>query len=286
MKLNAWFPSVQIGNDPTAIRDWAQAAEDLGYEYIEVPDHVFGATARDGWTPRYDAFDPFHETFTTMAYLAAITTNIKLSSGVLILPQRQTGVVAKQAAEVDILSEGRLRLGVGVGWNHVEYGALGCEWKTRGLKQREQIEVLKKLWTEKLVTYKGQFHDYEEVTIVPSPKQNTIPIWLGGSADAVLKRVAELGDGWMPILPPDDSAKIALDKLGDHLNKFNRSRNDFGIEAWLRFHDNDPDAWAKAADGWRGLGADMAMLYPMWKVDGIDSQIEILQRFQQVASGG
>jgi len=286
MKLNAWFPSVQIGNDPTAIRDWAQAAEDLGYEYIEVPDHVFGATARDGWTPRYDAFDPFHETFTTMAYLAAITTNIKLSSGVLILPQRQTGVVAKQAAEVDILSEGRLRLGVGVGWNHVEYEALGCEWKTRGLKQREQIEVLKKLWTEKLVTYKGQFHDYEEVTIVPSPKQNTIPIWLGGSADAVLKRAAELGDGWMPILPPDESAKIALDKLGDHLNKFSRSRNDFGIEAWLRFHDNDPDAWAKAADGWRGLGADMAMLYPMWKVDGVDSQIEILQRFQQVASGG
>ena len=178
MRLNAWFPSVQIGNDPKAIRDWAQAAEDLGYEYIEVPDHVFGATARNGWTPRYNAFDPFHETFTTMAYLAAITTNIKLSSGVLILPQRQTGVVAKQAAEVDILSEGRLRLGVGVGWNHVEYEALDCEWKTRGLKQREQIEVLRKLWTEKLVTYKGQFHDYEEVTIVPSPKQNTIPIWL------------------------------------------------------------------------------------------------------------
>ena len=251
MRLNAWFPSVQIGNDPKAIRDWAQAAEDLGYEYIEVPDHVFGATARNGWTPRYDAFDPFHETFTTMAYLAAITTNIKLSSGVLILPQRQTGVVAKQAAEVDILSEGRLRLGVGVGWNHVEYEALQCEWKTRGLKQREQIEVLKKLWTEKLVTYKVKFHDYEEVTIVPSPKQNTIPIWLGGSADAVLKRAAELGDGWMPILPPDDTANIALDKLDNHLNKFNRSRNKFGIEAWLRFHDNDPDAWAKAADGWR-----------------------------------
>ena len=285
MKLNAWFPSVQIGNDTKAIRDWAQAAEDLGYEYIEVPDHVFGATARDGWKPRYEAFDPFHETFTTMAYLAAITTNIKLSSGVLILPQRQTGVVAKQAAEVDILSEGRLRLGVGVGWNHVEYEALGCEWKTRGLKQREQIEVLKKLWTEKLVTYKGKFHDYEEVTIVPSPKQNTIPIWLGGSADAVLKRAAELGDGWMPILPPDDTANIALDKLDDHLNEFNRSRNEFGIEAWLRFHDNDPEAWAKAADGWRGLGADMAMLYPMWKVDGVDSQIEILQRFQEVASG-
>ena len=112
MQLNAWFPSVQIGNDPKAIRDWAQAAEDLGYEYIEVPDHVFGATGRNGWTPRYDAFAPFHETFTTMAFLAATTKSIKLSSGVLILPQRQTGLVAKQAAEVDVLSEGRLRLGI------------------------------------------------------------------------------------------------------------------------------------------------------------------------------
>ena len=284
MKLNAWFPSVQIGNDPKAIRDWAQAAEDLGYEYIEVPDHGFGATARNDWTPRYDAFDPFHETFTTMAYLAATTKNIKLSSGVLILPQRQTGVVAKQAAEVDVLSEGRLRLGIGVGWNHVEYEALDCEWKTRGIKQREQIEVLRKLWTEKLVTYKGQFHDYQEVTIVPSPIQNTIPIWLGGSADAVIERAAELGDGWMPILSPDDTAKIALDKLNNHLNNLNRSRDDFGIEAWLRFHENDPDEWAKTADGWRELGADMAMLYPMWKVNGVDDQIKILENFQRVAS--
>ena len=219
-----------------------------------------------------------------MAYLAATTKNIKLSSGVLILPQRQTGVVAKQAAEVDVLSEGRLRLGIGVGWNHVEYEALDCEWKTRGIKQREQIEVLRKLWTEKLVTYKGQFHDYQEVTIVPSPIQNTIPIWLGGSADAVIERAAELGDGWMPILSPDDTAKIALDKLNNQLDNLNRSRDDFGIEAWLRFHENDPEAWAKTADGWRELGADMAMLYPMWKVNGVDGQIKILENFQRVAS--
>ena len=134
-----------------------------------------------------------------------------------------------------------------------------------------------------MVTYKGQFHDYEEVTIVPSPRQNTIPIWLGGSADAVLKRAAELGDGWMPILPPDDTANIALDKLDNHLNLIDQGMS-LGSRAWLRFHDNDPDAWAKAADGWRELGADMAMLYPMWKVNGIDSQIDILERFQQVAS--
>ena len=285
MLLNAWFPSVQIGNDPTAIRDWAQAAEDLGFEYIEVPDHVFGATARNGWTPRYDAFAPFHETFTTMAYLAATTKTIRISSGVLILPQRQTGLVAKQAAEVDLLSDGRLRLGVGVGWNHVEYEALDCEWKTRGIKQAEQIEVLRKLWTEELVTFDGRFHKYNEVTIVPSPKQRSIPIWIGGSADSVIKRAAKLGDGWMPILSPDDEGKAALEKLYDYLEEFGRKREGFGIEAWMRFSEDNPEFWGATADEWRSMGADMVMLYPMWEVKGVDGQIEILRKFKEVADG-
>ena len=125
MQLNAMFPTRDIGTDPAKIRDWAQAAEDLGYAYIEVPDHVFGATARDGWTPLYNEKDPFHETFVTLGFLAAVTKRIRLSSGVLIAPQRQTGVIAKQAAQADLLSGGRLRLGIGVGWNHVEYEALG-----------------------------------------------------------------------------------------------------------------------------------------------------------------
>ena len=283
MLLNAWFPSVQIGNDPAAIRDWAQAAEDLGYEYIEVPDHVFGATARNGWTPRYDAFAPFHETFTTMAYLAATTKTIKLSSGVLILPQRQTGLVAKQAAEVDLLSDGRLRLGVGVGWNHVEYEALDCEWKTRGIKQAEQIEVLRKLWTEELVTFEGHFHKYNEITIVPSPKQRPIPIWIGGSADSVIKRAAKLGDGWMPILSPDTEGKTALEKLYTYLEEFGREREGFGIETWMRFSEDNPEVWGATADEWRSMGVDMAMLYPMWEIKGVDGQIEILRKFKEVA---
>ena len=285
MLLNAWFPSVQIGNDPAAIRDWAQAAEDLGFEYIEVPDHVFGATARNGWTPRYDAFAPFHETFTTMAYLAATTKTIRISSGVLILPQRQTGLVAKQAAEVDLLSDGRLRLGVGVGWNHVEYEALDCEWKTRGIKQAEQIDVLRKLWTEELVTFEGRFHKYNEVTIVPSPKQRSIPIWIGGSADSVIKRAAKIGDGWMPILSPDDEGKAALEKLYAYLEEFGRKREGFGIEAWMRFSEDNPGVWGATADEWRSLGADMVMLYPMWEVKGVDGQIEILRKFKEVADG-
>jgi len=285
MKLNAMFPTRDIGSDPAKVRDWAQAAEDLGFEYIEVPDHVFGATARDGWTPRYNEKDPFHETFTTMAFLAACTSRIKLSSGVLILPQRQTGVVAKQCAEVDLLSGGRLRLGIGVGWNHVEYEALGTEWKTRGAKQAEQIAVLRKFWNEDLVTFEGRFHSYREVNIVPAPMQQPIPIWLGGSSDAVIKRAARLGDGWMPIIMPDDEGKTALEKLHGHLEEFGRDKASFGMEAWLRFYDNDPQSWAAAADGWRALGADMAMLYPMWRMQSFGDQIEVLRRFKEVAAG-
>jgi alkanesulfonate monooxygenase SsuD/methylene tetrahydromethanopterin reductase-like flavin-dependent oxidoreductase (luciferase family) len=157
MRLNAFFPTRDIGSEPAKIRDWAQAAEDLGYAGIEVADHVFGATARDGWTPLYNEKDPFHETFVTLGFLAAVTSTIRLSSGVLILPQRQTGLVAKQAAEADILCGGRLRLGVGVGWNFVEYQALGMDWNTRGARQAEQIEVLRRLWTD-VVTFRGRQH--------------------------------------------------------------------------------------------------------------------------------
>jgi probable F420-dependent oxidoreductase len=198
MQLNAMFPTRDIGVDPAKVRDWAQAAEDLGYEYIEVPDHVFGATARDGWTPLYNEKDPFHETFVTLGFLAAVTKRIRLSSGVLIAPQRQTGLIAKQAAEADLLSGGRLRLGIGVGWNHVEYEALGENWKTRGARQAEQVEVLRRLWSEDLVSFEGRFHKMEHVSIVPPPVQLPIPIWFGGISDAVVMRAARLGDGWMP----------------------------------------------------------------------------------------
>ena len=207
MQLNALFPTRDIGSDPVKIRDWAQAAEDLGYAHIEVADHVFGATARGDWKPVYNETDPFHETLTTLAFLAAVTKTIKLTSGVLILPQRQTGVVAKQAAEVDLLSSGRLRLGGGVGWNHVEYEALGAEWKTRGARQAEQIKVMRRLWTEDLVTFTGRFHDLQSVSISPPPVQRPIPVWFGGSSDPVVKRAAMLGDGWMPIMAPDAEAE-------------------------------------------------------------------------------
>jgi probable F420-dependent oxidoreductase len=282
MRLNAFFPTRDIGSDPAKIRDWAQAAEDLGYAGIEVADHVFGATARDGWTPLYNEKDPFHETFVTLGFLAAVTSTIRLSSGVLILPQRQTGLVAKQAAEADILCGGRLRLGVGVGWNFVEYQALGMDWNTRGARQAEQIEVLRRLWTDDVVTFRGRFHDLKEVSIIPAPIQRPIPIWLGGSSDAAVKRAARLGDGWMPIMAPDEAApKIAA--LRQHLKALGRDSASFGIEGWLRMHEADPARWAAAADGWRRLGADLVMLYPMYRIPDFADQIDTLRRFKDAA---
>lgn len=285
MQLNAMFPTRDIGTDPAKIRDWAQAAEDLGFAYIEVPDHVFGATARDGWTPLYNEKDPFHETFVMLGFLAAVTTRIRLSSGVLIAPQRQTGVIAKQAAEADLLSRGRLRLGIGVGWNHVEYEALGEDWKTRGARQAEQVEVLRRLWSEDLVTFNGRFHALKEVNIVPPPVQRPIPIWFGGVSEAVVIRAARLGDGWMPIIAPDEKAEQKLALLREEMKKHGRDPAKFGVEGWLRMNEADPQRWAAAADGWRKLGADMVMLYPMYRIPKFDDQIETLRRFKEVASG-
>ena len=284
MLLNALFPTRDIGTDPAKIRDWAQAAEELGFHGIEVADHVFGAAPRGGWKPVYSEHDPFHETFTTMAFIAAVTKKVQLCSGVLILPQRQTGVVAKQAAQVDILSGGRLRLGVGVGWNHVEYEALGIEWKTRGARQAEQIEVMRKLWTEDLVTFHGRFHTLNAVNLLPVPVQRPIPIWFGGSSDAVVKRAARIGDGYMPIMTPEAAApKLAL--LHEHRKAFGRDPAKFGLEGWLRFEHADPQAWAKAAEGWHRLGARMVMLYPMYRMAKLDDHIDTLRRFKEVAAG-
>jgi probable F420-dependent oxidoreductase len=284
MLLNCLFPTRDIGTDPAKIRDFAQAAEDLGYHGIEVADHVFGAAPRGDWKPTYSEHDPFHETFTTMAFIAAVTKKVELCSGVLILPQRQTGVVAKQAAEVDILSGGRLRLGVGVGWNHVEYESLDIEWKTRGARQAEQIEVMRKLWTEDLVNYTGRFHKMIDVTMLPVPVQRPIPIWFGGSSDAVVKRAARIGDGWMPILSPE-AAEPKLVALREHLKAFGRDPAKFGLEGWLRMETADPELWVKAAQGWKRHGAKIVMLYPMYRMAKLDDQIATLRRVKEVLAG-
>ena len=287
MQLCALFPTRDIGSDPAKIRDWAQAAEDLGFAYIDVPDHVLGANlaSRPGWNAPYAHTDPFHEIFVTMAYLAAATTTIGLASGVLVLPQRQAALVAKQTAELDLLSGGRLRLGVGVGWNHVEYECLGEDWSTRGARQAEQVELMQRLWCEELVTFEGRFHKVVDAGINPLPVQQPIPVWFGGTSEPTLKRAARLGDGWIPIMAPEDEAKRKLDTVRGHLEAEGRDPAAFGIEAWLRMDAAEPQTWAAAADGWRALGASLVTLYPMYRIPSLDDQIETLRRFKDAAGG-
>ena len=200
MKYGVVFPQTEYGNDPQAIKDYAQTAEGLGYDYLLVYDHVLGAhpDRLPGLTGPYTNAHPFHEPMVLFGFLAAVTTNLELVTGILILPQRQTALVAKQTAAVDVLSGGRLRLGIGIGWNYVEYDALGKNFRTRGRQVEEQIEVLRKLWTQPLVTHRTDDHNIDNAGILPLPVQRPIPIWFGGVAEPVLKRAARLGDGWMP----------------------------------------------------------------------------------------
>jgi len=178
-----------------------------------------------------------------------------------------------------------LRLGTGLRWKHDEYEAPGDEWKSGAARQAEKHKVLRRLWTESLVSFKGRFHNLNEVSIVPPPVQRPIPIWFGGSSDAVMSRTARLGDGWVPILAADAQAEQKLAALREQLKAFGRDPAKFGIEGWLRMHSADPQGWAAAADGWRRLGADMVMLYPMYRILKFDDHVETLRRFKEVASG-
>jgi len=189
-------------------------------------------------------------------FLAAITTRLELVTGILILPQRQTALVAKQTAEVDVLSGGRLRLGIGIGWNYVEYDALGAQFHTRGRRAEEQIEVLRKLWTQPLVTHKTARHVIDHAGINPLPIQRPIPIWFGGAAEPVLKRAARLGDGWMPAgRPPDDRVKAYIEQLHGYLAEAGRDRSKFGIDPWISIQGLPQDEWHRRVEAWRALGA-------------------------------
>jgi probable F420-dependent oxidoreductase len=189
-------------------------------------------------------------------FLAAVTSRLQLTTGILILPQRQTVLVAKQAAEVDVLSRGRLRLGIGLGWNYVEYDALGESFQTRGRRVEEQVEVLRKLWTQPLVTHRSERFAIDNTGLNPMPIQRPIPIWFGGTAEAALKRAAKLGDGWMPAgRPPNDVAKGLVEQVHKYLDEAGRDRASFGIDPWISVQGVSKDEWRKRAEGWRLLGA-------------------------------
>ncbi len=258
MQIGAVFPQTEIGNDPAAIRDWAQAVEAMGYRHILPYDHVLGASVanRPGWTGAYTSDDAFHEVFVLLGYLAALTHRVELVIGVLVLPQRQTALVAKQAAEVDVLSGGRFRLGIGVGWNAVEYEALGEEFHNRGVRSEEQIAVLRALWTQPIVTFHGRWHAITEAGLNPLPVQRPIPIWIGGRDERTLRRIARMGDGWFPWSPPTPETRAALERLRAYTAEAGRPPESVGIHALLRTHQVPEDGWAGYAESWRGLGAD------------------------------
>jgi probable F420-dependent oxidoreductase len=287
VQIGAFFSTRDMPADHVAIRDWAQAAEALGFHFIEVSDHVLGADrgALPGFTGPYDVDDSFHETFITLAYIAAVTERVGLASGVLILPQRQTALVAKQAAQVDIVSGGRLRLGIGVGWNPVEYAALGQDWHVRGRRQAEQIVLMNRLWTERSVTFAGEFDTVEHAGINPLPIQRPIPIWFGGGVEAVLKRAAIYGQGWIPLANPDDRLQGQLERLHGYLRTQGRAPGQFGIEAWIRSSIGMPDTWRQAAERWRGLGSTHITFYTSGQdIAAVSQQIAAMQQFRDAVA--
>ena len=215
MRTGVVFPQAEIGDDPVLVRDFAQTAEGLGYTHLLVFDHVLGAglARRPGWRGPYDAETRSTSPSCCSAISPALTERIELVTGVIVLPQRQTALVAKQAAEVDVLSGGRLRLGVGVGWNDVEYEALGKNFHDRGRRIEEQIALLRALWTEPVVDFEGRWHRVPDAGINPLPVQRPIPVWIGGQAEPVLRRIGVMGDGWFPQMLPDTHAAEMLDRL-------------------------------------------------------------------------
>jgi probable F420-dependent oxidoreductase len=251
LKLGVVFPQTEIGPDPRDVRAYAEAVEGAGFDHLATYDHVLGASSdRPNWSGYYDLNDQFHEVMVMFGYIAAITTRIELATEVLVLPQRQTALVAKQAAEVDLLSGGRLRLGVGIGWNAVEYEALGMNFHDRGRRIEEQIALLRELWSKPEVKFDGADHQVDRAGLNPFPRR-PIPIWIGATADVGLRRAARIADGWQSEVSfgPDALAKVAA--LRRYLEEERRDASTFGIAAEV----GPGDDGIREAREWERLGA-------------------------------
>ncbi len=289
MRVGAIFPQLEIGADPAGVRDFAQATESLGYDHLLAFDHVLGADAskRDKWEWPYSHVDMFHEVFVMFGYLAGFTEKVELTTGVLILGQRQTALVAKQAAEVDVLSGGRLRLGIGVGWNAVEYEALGESFRNRGRRCEEQIELMRALWTDDVVTFQGRYHQVTDAGINPLPVQRPIPVWFGGGAEAVVRRLARIGDGWFPSFQPDGAGQERMGQMWEYAKQAGRDPKEVGVEGRISLADQkDPDEWQKSAEAWKRAGASHVTVNTMGVgLEGPGQHIEAISKFKEAVSG-
>ncbi|HEX3861561.1 MAG TPA: LLM class F420-dependent oxidoreductase [Stellaceae bacterium] len=257
MELGALLPLGDIGGEPSIVREYALAAEDVGYDFLETADHVLGVNAesRRGWD-RNTSEDLFHDPFVLFGYLAGCTKKLGFSTGVLILPQRQTALVAKQAACLDELCGGRFRLGIGVGWNEVEFVGLNEDFHTRGRRSAEQVQVMQALWASPHVSFKGRWHTIEDAGINPRPASGRVPVWFGGHHERTLERIAKWGDGWMPnAYDPNQEALDILAKLRALTEAAGRDPGKIGIEVWVSMGSGSEADWAAEATFWKKAGA-------------------------------
>lgn len=284
MKVGVVYPQIELGGDPEAVRKIGQATEELGFNHLLMYDHVVGASHENRdpelWGPYTDK-DPFHDPFVAFGYLAAITDRIELSTGVLILPQRQTVLVAQQAADLDLLSGGRLRLGVGSGWNYVEYDALGQDFKARGRRLDEQIDFLRRLWKEPLLSFEGEFDRIDRGNINPRPKR-AIPIWIGGFSEPAFRRGGKMGDGFIfggsldSQYGPACPVRTAWERVRHHLTENGRSVEDFEAD-FIMLNDLSVDNVVDTIKRWQDAGGTHASVVTMGKgLTTTDAHIDYL----------
>ena len=278
MEIGVAYPQTELRGDPIAVREFGSAIENLGFDHLLAYDHVLGAVHADR-TPQltgpYTDHDPFHDPFVMFAYLAGITERIRFTTGILVLPQRQTSLVARQAADVDLLSVGRLRFGVGVGWNYVEYDALGQDFHTRGARQEEQIELLRLLFTEPVVDFSGRFDRVDRASLVPKPARS-IPIWLGGSGEKAFDRAARLADGFIFFGGGVDSTIDSWTQLRERVASLGRSVEDFGGE-YVALSGGDMSQLTGEIEAWRNAGGTHVSVVTMGLgLDSTDAHIGYL----------
>ncbi|MHB8246540.1 MAG: LLM class F420-dependent oxidoreductase [Acidimicrobiales bacterium] len=256
MQIGVIYPQTELPLDPDVVRAYIERVEDLGFRHVVVYDHVLGAdrVSHPDFEGPYDLGDTFHEPFVLYGFIAAFS-RLQLVTGIIVAPQRQTALLAKQAAEVDILSAGRLRLGIGIGWNSVEYEALGQDFTTRGAREEEQIGLLRRLWTEQSVTYEGRFDRITGAGLSPPPLQRPIPIWLGGNSRAAYERMGRLADGWFPQVPPGASLDEAKEIVARAAEGAGRDIADIGMEGKVRQGAGGPGALLDEVEAWRDAGA-------------------------------